>query len=409
MATEEKKPAAEKKEALPAQPKEKQPEKKQKKKIRKGRVVFFVFVLALAGVLSLPDVREGIYNEYASLTEDAAIPVETEMSEDAGNVPEEEISTRLEQLENARDFENAETVLAAVESQTPDGGAAILELANRYDQLLLRLNLLQERVDAFERAQTQEISSIRQALPKPGLIEERLLSLGAKEDALVRQIADNGVRIEKVEKGKADASAVLALMERMETTERRIQASAVEKERAAALLLALYQLRETVMSGQPFLTEQQAVIALASSSPKLVETAQRLNTVAAGGIWTKAALEQSFHDYADKAALSVQLSPKTDWFHKALNSLRSLVVIRRIDAAPDDMSVDAVLARAQAAAEKGDIQTAVLQLKNLQGAPAETVREWVVAAERFVLTQKTVSELIASTVGMLYADQLKGG
>ena len=375
MATEEKKPAAEKKEALPAEPKEKQPEKKQKKKIRKGRVVFFVFVLALAGVLSLPDVREGIYNEYASLTEDAVIPVETETSEDAENVPEEEISTRLEQLENARDFENAETVLATVEPQIRDGDAAILELANRYDQLLLRLNLLQERVDAFERAQAQEISSIRQSLPKPGLIEERLLALGAKEDVLVRQIADNGVRIEKVEKGKADASAVLALMERMETTERRIQASAVEKERAAALLLALYQLRETVMSGQPFLTEQQAVIALASSSPKLVETAQRLNTVAAGGVWTKAALEQSFYDYADKAALSVQLSPKTDWFHKALNSLRSLVVIRRIDAAPDDMSVDAVLARAQDAVEKGDIQTAVLQLKNLQGVPAETVKE----------------------------------
>ncbi|MGN0904828.1 MAG: COG4223 family protein [Alphaproteobacteria bacterium] len=409
MATEEKKPAAEKKEALPAEPKEKQPEKKQKKKIRKGRVVFFVFVLALAGVLSLPDVREGIYNEYASLTEDAVIPVETETSEDAENVPEEEISTRLEQLENARDFENAETVLATVEPQIRDGDAAILELANRYDQLLLRLNLLQERVDAFERAQAQEISSIRQSLPKPGLIEERLLALGAKEDVLVRQIADNGVRIEKVEKGKADASAVLALMERMETTERRIQASAVEKERAAALLLALYQLRETVMSGQPFLTEQQAVIALASSSPKLVETAQRLNTVAAGGVWTKAALEQSFYDYADKAALSVQLSPKTDWFHKALNSLRSLVVIRRIDAAPDDMSVDAVLARAQDAVEKGDIQTAVLQLKNLQGVPAETVKEWVAAAERFVLTQKTVSELIASTVGVLYADQLKGG
>lgn len=409
MATEEKKPAAEKKEALPAEPKEKQPEKKQKKKIRKGRVVFFVFVLALAGVLSLPDVREGIYNEYASLTEDAVIPVETETSEDAENVPEEEISTRLEQLENARDFENAETVLATVEPQIRDGDAAILELANRYDQLLLRLNLLQERVDAFERAQAQEISSIRQSLPKPGLIEERLLALGAKEDVLVRQIADNGVRIEKVEKGKADASAVLALMERMETTERRIQASAVEKERAAALLLALYQLRETVMSGQPFLTEQQAVIALASSSPKLVETAQRLNTVAAGGVWTKAALEQSFYDYADKAALSVQLSPKTDWFHKALNSLRSLVVIRRIDAALDDMSVDAVLARAQDAVEKGDIQTAVLQLKNLQGVPAETVKEWVAAAERFVLTQKTVSELIASTVGVLYADQLKGG
>ncbi len=409
MATEEKKPAAEKKEALPAEPKEKQPEKKPKKKVRKGRVVFFVFVIALAGVLSLPDVREEIYNEYASLTEDAVIPVETETSEEAENAPEEEISSRLEQLENARDFENAETVLAAVEPQIRDGDAAILELANRYDQLLLKLNHLQERVDAFERAQMQEISSIRQVLPKPGLIEERLLALSAKEDVLVRQIADNGARIEKVEKGKADASAVLSLMARMETTERRIQDSAVEKERAAALLLALYQLRETAMSGQPFVTEQQAVIALASSSPKLVETARRLNGAAAGGVWTKAALEQSFYDYADKAALSVRLSPKTDWFHKALNSLRSLVVIRRIDAAADDMSVDAVLARAQEAVEKGDIQTAVLQLKNLQGVPAEAVKEWVVAAERFVLTQKTVSELIASTVGVLYADQLKGG
>lgn len=386
---------------------------KTKKKGGFGTFFFFIVLVAVIAVASVPQLREsvvaGFKNHVASVQNDEQVEiVETGIIVEPLEAAEpEEIAVRLEQLENARDFENAEVVVATVEPLVPDAkdiNTAVLE--QQQIALLAEIERLRTQIEAVQDESNSKIESLRNSMPKTGLIEERLLAMAAKTDALEQQVVQNGVKTDRVERSKADASTVLALLTRMEITEQKVRASNVEKERAAALLLAVYQMREAALSGQRFLTEQQSALALASFRPRLAEYIRRLTVAADQGVWSKTALIISFNDYADRAVMSEQLSKKDDWFHKALNKLRSLIVIRRIDGPANDMSTQAIIARAQQSVDDEDFPIAIVQLNDLQGEPAAIMKEWVTAAERHVVTKKTINEAISAVLGVVFAQQV---
>lgn len=387
-----------------------------------GKVFFFFLVVVLIALFGIPKTREEILTKFedlraavtqpagpaADVTETAA-PQEPDASEEPAVAPEE-IAVRLEQLENARDFENAEVVVATVE-ETPAPAVnadALKVLEEQQKALLAEIGRLRDQMRRQQDDFTSQINAVRSSQPKPGLLEERMLMLNAREDAFEQQLVETGVKISRLEKNKADASAVLSLMTRMELTEQKMKISSVEKDRAIALLLAVYQMREAALSGQNFLMEQQSALALAASNPRLAGYIRSLTVAADQGVWTKTALQQSFNGFADRAVLSEEMSPKTDWFHQALNTLKRLVVIRRIDAPAEDVSTQAVLARAQTAVNDGDIAIALLYLKDLKGTAADEMNEWVRAAGRYVSTRKTISETVAAALGVVYAEHLKG-
>ena len=372
------------------------------------KYVAFLLLVAVAAVFGVRQSREAVLEKYRAVVERfSAQQVEQPAAQPetaaetarpaAETVQPAELSVRVEQLENQRDFDNADVIVATVEEK-PDLTAGLSAL----EQNQQTLN------DEIARLRS-EINTLRAAMPKSGLIEERLLAVNARADAFEQKLVEESVKIERMERNKADASSVLSMMTRLEITERKLRASNAEKARAAALLLAVYQMRESAASGQSFLTEQQAALALASSKPRIAEYLRSLSVAADQGVWTKTALTQSFSAYADKAVLSESVSPKQDWFHQALNSLKKLVVIRRIDAVTqEDMSTQAVLARAQQAVNAGDLTVAVLHLQALRGTAADEMKEWTQAAQRYVTTQKTINETVAAVLGVLYAEQAKG-
>ncbi len=372
------------------------------------KYVAFLLLVAVAAVFGIRQSREAVLEKYRAVVERfSAQPAEQPAAPQeaaaenaqtaAENVQPAELSVRVEQLENQRDFDNADVIVATVEEK-PNLTAGLSVLEQNQQTLNDEIARLRSEIDA-----------LRAAMPKSGLIEERLLAVNARADAFEQKLVEESVKIERMERNKADASSVLSMMTRLEITERKLRASNAEKARAAALLLAVYQMRESAASGQSFLTEQQAALALASSKPRIAEYLRSLSVAADQGVWTKTALTQSFAAYADKAVLSESVSPKQDWFHQALNSLKKLVVIRRIDAVTqEDMSTQAVLARAQQAVNAGDLTVAVLHLQALRGTAADEMKEWMQAAQRYVTTQKTINETVAAVLGVLYAEQAKG-
>ena len=372
------------------------------------KYVAFLLLVAVAAVFGVRQSREAVLEKYRAVVERfSAQQVEQPAAQPetaaetarpaAETVQPAELSVRVEQLENQRDFDNADVIVATVEEK-PDLTAGLSALEQNQQTLNDEIARLRSEIDA-----------LRAAMPKSGLIEERLLAVNARADAFEQKLVEESVKIERMERNKADASSVLSMMTRLEITERKLRASNAEKARAAALLYAVYQMRESAASGQSFLTEQQAALALASSKPRIAEYLRSLSVAADQGVWTKTALTQSFSAYADKAVLSESVSPKQDWFHQALNSLKKLVVIRRIDAVTqEDMSTQAVLARAQQAVNAGDLTVAVLHLQALRGTAADEMKEWTQAAQRYVTTQKTINETVAAVLGVLYAEQAKG-
>lgn len=383
------------------------------KKSRAGKIVALILVAAaLTVAFSVPESREKIMTAAketvaklkkpdAGMAVTLPMPIENArpvvvepmpvVDEQPSPVVVQDIDSRVEQLENARDFENAEQVIATAEP------AAV----SQFDGLQEELLGLRRQVEALER-ETQEL---RKSMPHTGLIEDSVRRLTAKSDTLTNSVVKLTERAENVEKNKADASFVLSLNSRMLAAEQKLKASNAEKERAGALLLAIYQMRDAATRGMKFPIEQQAAVALASFNKPLASKLQALTPFAEQGVWTQTALEQTFDAFADKALLSEKSGQKKDWFHRALDALREQVVIRRLDAPAEDLSTQAVLARAGKAVARGDLSLAVIQMKILKGVAAEKMAPWISAVEKTMYVNKTVNESLAAVLGLIYAQQ----
>lgn len=391
------------------------------KKHRAGKIIALILIVAAATVaFSVPQSREKIITTAKEAVAKLKKPVADEVmtlplvndeypvadlssqtAEDnqPSPVAAQGIDARLEQLENARDFEHAEQIIATADP------AAKLSAEAKYDALEQRLRTLERRLDMQEKDIDHKIGEVRKAIPNTGLIQDnvrRLLAQGETHSNLLVKLTE---RTESVEKNKADASFVLSLDSRMIVAERKLRASNTEKERASALLLAIYQMRDAIARGQKFPVEQQAARALASFSKPLEAKLNQLTPFAEQGVWTQAALEQTFDAFADAAVLAEKSGLKKDWFHRALDKLREQVIVRRIDAPAEDLSTQAVLARAGQAVARGDLMLAVIQLKPLKGIAAEKMMPWISSAEKTLYVRKAVNESLAAALGLIYAQQ----
>ena len=435
------------------------PERQKSRKVKYG--IFLLAVVVVVAVSTVKPVRENViqkYNEFLTsvrlkqtglesgeqLSERIETPTELnteqlavgsfDQTEADENVRSEEVvseqtqtsavenqdmAIRLEQLENERDFKNAEVIVASVEQES-QGNVDATALIDQQKALLAEIERLravieqikadtQQQIEQIQTDTQKQIEQMQMSASQKKAIEEHFLEINSREDAFERQLLEKEIRINRLEKNKADASSVLALMVRMDAAEQKIKISNAQKERMVDLLLALYQMREAAYSGQSFLTQQQAVLELSSSLPQVDEKLRSLSAAADQGIFTKAALIRSFSDYADKAVIALSASPKKDWFHQAMNSLKSLIVVRRIEAKAKDLnSPQNILARAQQAVNDGDLALAVTILSGLQGNAAEMMKEWKTEAQRYLNTKKVIDETVAIVLSVVNKEQLQG-
>ena len=435
------------------------PERQKSRKVKYG--IFLLAVVVVVAVSTVKPVRENViqkYNEFLTsvrlkqtglesgeqLSERIETPTELnteqlavgsfDQTEADENVRSEEVvseqtqtsavenqdmAIRLEQLENERDFKNAEVIVASVEQES-QGNVDATALIDQQKALLAEIERLravieqikadtQQQIEQIQTDTQKQIEQMQMSASQKKAIEEHFLEMNSRQDAFERQLLEKEIQINRLEKNKADASSVLALMVRMDAAEQKIKISDAQKERMVDLLLALYQMREAAYSGQSFLTQQQAVLELSSSLPQVDEKLRSLSAAADQGIFTKAALIRSFSDYADKAVIALSASPKTDWFHQAMNSLKSLIVVRRIEAKAKDLNLPQnILARAQQAVNDGDLALAVTILSDLQGNAAEMMKEWKTEAQRYLNTKKVIDETVAIVLSVVNKEQLQG-
>ena len=394
------------------------------RKNKKGwfKYVFLILCAAvIAGLAGVPQTREMILEKSRRLwlelrpAENPANPAKEQPAEEPQTqeavLESQEISNRLEQLENAREFENADVVIASVEPVAPPSVAsdpAYIALADRQKALLAEIERLRKQTEQFQETTERMLLHFKESIPDTQLFDERIAALHVREDGLERQQINDSLKINRLEKNKADASAVLSLMTRMDAAEQKIRVSNVDRERAVALLLAVYQLREAAFAGNGFETQTQAALALTEDFPRVTEYLKSLSPFAVQGIKTETSLARSFDFYADQAVLSESVSPKTDWFHQAINSLKTLVVIRKTEPDGDDPSTQSVLARAGVAVRDGDLGEAVLISDELKGSAAEAMYPWIRDAKNLLFVKKTINETVSAVLGVVYAEQLKG-
>lgn len=130
-------------------------------------------------------------------------------------------------------------------------------------------------------------------------------------------------------------------------------------------IILIGQLQDAVKSGRPYANELSALIAL---KPELKEKLAPASASSATGVATLAQLQQQFAQ-----SISGAMEPAQKSFTQ---NLRSLVKIRKVGAAQQGKDDEAIIARAEAKLNAGDIAAALHETDALSPAGMEKFARW---------------------------------
>ena len=288
------------------------------------------------------------------------------------------------------------TPAPAAPAPAPVIDTAAIDAAKR--DLTIRLDDLDKRVRAVattaaqaDRGSTSDpaIAELRGRIT--GLESRPAATLDAEKDvaALKGEIAKlQSAMTEAADKAKADASA-------LSSGEQKALAAA----RASAVIGIAARLSAALDSGLPFATDLGLLAPLAKDDAKLGEFVAVLQPLAATGVAGRTALAASFPAVA-KAALADDLADDS-FGERLLGKLKGLVSLRRVGADVAGETVEAKLARAEAALNTGDIAKAVALVKSLPPQAAKATTAWLARADAHLAAQRALDQLAAHAVALL--------
>jgi hypothetical protein len=285
--------------------------------------------------------------------------------------------------------------LAAVESRVAQGGGGFQAAFEKTNRVLAGLD---QRVGTLEQRAGQpptaadlaalrdQIAQQQQALHAlDGRIDGIASSIEQRppgDPAAVQQLRDGTA---KLGVGLADLDARLGKLAASEAGDSRSD---------QVLLLALGQLRQSLLGSAPFTADLAAATALAHGRPEVAAALTALSGDAARGIPSLAILQQRFAARAGAMADAGAAPPASDdWGGIALAKLRGLVTVRRVgSAAAVTGGPEAAVATAEEALAGGDLAGAVTALETLSGDAAAAAKPWLDDAKRRVAAEAALDK-----------------
>jgi hypothetical protein len=171
--------------------------------------------------------------------------------------------------------------------------------------------------------------------------------------------------------------------------------------RASAVIGVAARLSAALESGLPFTTDLALLTPLIQGDSKLAEIASALQPYAQAGVASRNALAAEFPAVA-KAALADDLADDS-FGQRLLGKIRSIVSLRRVGDDVQGDSVEAKLARAEAALDAGDLVKAVDLVKSLPPQTAKATSAWLARAAAHLAAKRAIDELAAHAISLLGA------
>jgi hypothetical protein len=162
-----------------------------------------------------------------------------------------------------------------------------------------------------------------------------------------------------------------------------------EDTKAATQAIAFANLRAAVSEGRPYASELATLAALSPGAGDLGRLLDYEDT----GIPTLPELTRAFKE--TRAAAPSAQAPAADGsiIDRFMASAESLVKVKRVDATADGDGSDAVLARAEAELEKGNLAGSVAEVDKLQGAQRTAFATWLDQARARLDADATLQRL----------------
>ncbi len=176
--------------------------------------------------------------------------------------------------------------------------------------------------------------------------------------------------------------------------------------RAAALAMASASLAEAVQRGGSFTGEFDAVEKLAGSAPSLQTDLASLKPLASAGVSSRGGLLSSFRAQIPKilAAADGETPKDGDLLDDAWGAVSSLVEVRPVGEISGD-TAKAIVARAEARLQAGNLTEAVSEVASLQGAAATAAAPWLTEARARLLALQAADRLQQAALASLAAQQ----
>nr|WP_298686767.1 uroporphyrinogen-III synthase [uncultured Dongia sp.] len=259
------------------------------------------------------------------------------------------------------------------------------------------------------------VADISPLIARIAELEGRLAAMGDATTRLDFLSSETATQKAEIETAKAKLENVSALTDRLAALEGEAKTLgagldamsqnnadvALKRQRAAALVLSLGQLRGALSSDKPFSAELAAAEDLgradADLAAKLAPALDALRPFANDGAPTLSQLQAelpvaSIAQAASADATGEALGVESGWMQKTLNRLSELATLRPVGEVEGEGAL-AHLARAETRLAAGDLAAAVAELKGMSGQAATAAETWLVRAEARLTLDETAGRL----------------
>ncbi len=254
---------------------------------------------------------------------------------------------------------------------------------------------LNTRLDDLEKRVRAAAATAAQA-DRPAVNEAAISDLRAKIAALEARPVGNPDDDKELAALKSQVDALRDASERAKGSEQKALAAA----RASAIVGIAARLSAAVEQGLPFTGELELLTPLSQGDAKLADAIATLQPSATSGVAARASLVSEFPAMA-KAALAEDLADDS-FGQRVLGKIKSIISLRRVGDVAGD-TVEAKLARAEAALDSGNIAKAVELVKSLPAQTRRATAGWLAKADAHLAAQHAVDQLAAQAVAMLGA------
>lgn len=234
------------------------------------------------------------------------------------------------------------------------------------------------------------LSALEEASDAPEVTEQDLTAVSDRIDATAQAVGEDNAELT----ARLDALAAA----QQDLSDRLSQGRGVQ-EKAAAFLLASNLLAASVNESGGFSAELDAVEAAALDQPAVADALATLRDHAAG-VPSVADLRARFPAVAASVIDASIVGADDGMVGTALTRIAALVTLRRTETDDGD-AIDAIVNRAEAAANAGDLPAAVEALSALDGDPAKVATPWVTEAKARIAVNGAVRTLQSRALATL--------
>jgi hypothetical protein len=177
----------------------------------------------------------------------------------------------------------------------------------------------------------------------------------------------------------------------------------------AAQTLAVAELRDALRFSAPFAEQLAAARNVVAADGELAGALDGLAPHAEQGVPTRAELANGFDRAARQAVAAAQGASEPGLLGGVLRRLNDVVTVRRVGAEAEGDGTEAVLARAEAKLDAGDLGAAVAAVQQLPEPAKAEMSGWIQRAQARLSAEQALSRLSGDLMSKLVGAGAAGG